>query len=86
MLERYKEALPPLRQYISRSPNQRVSRTWLAASYARMRQYSAARAEAAEALRIDPQYTIRLMAMIFKHDADWEHYAEGLRKAGLPEK
>jgi hypothetical protein len=27
MLERYKEALPPLRQCISRSPNQRVRRT-----------------------------------------------------------
>jgi adenylate cyclase len=86
MLERYEEALPPLRQCISRSPNQRFSRTWLAATYAQMGQLSAARAEAAEALRIDPQYTISRMAMIFKHDADREHYAEGLRKAGLPEK
>jgi adenylate cyclase len=48
-----------------------------------------ARAEAAEVLRLDPKYTIdrtqRRLAL-FKRTEDVEHFLDGLRKAGLPER
>jgi hypothetical protein len=48
-----------------------------------------ARAEAAEVLRIEPKWTIGTQATRmspFKRTQDAEHYFDGLRKAGLPEK
>src|SRR5262245_59642421 len=50
---------------------------------------SRSRAEAAEVLRIEPKYTIQgTQARIscFKRQEDTEHYFDGLRKAGLPER
>jgi hypothetical protein len=47
-----------------------------------------ARAEAAEVLRIHPDYTVTGTArriMAFKSAEDAEHFFDGLRKAGLPE-
>jgi adenylate cyclase len=87
-LKAYAEALPLLRECVSRAPNLRAGHTWLAASYAQLGQLDYARAEAAEVLRIDPNYTIHGTAPTspFKHPEDAEHYFDGLRKAGLPEK
>ena len=48
-----------------------------------------ARAEVAEVLRMNPKYSIdgtQRRINIFKLPADAEHYFEGLRMAGLPEK
>jgi adenylate cyclase len=61
----------------------------LAATYARLGRLDEARAEAAEILRLDPGYTIdatQRRLSHFKKAADAEHYFEGLRKAGLPER
>jgi hypothetical protein len=46
-----------------------------------------ARAAAAEALRVQPNYRISATKLIlgFKSADDGEHLFEGLRKAGLPE-
>jgi adenylate cyclase len=89
MLKQYSEALPLLRECISRAPNLRAGHTWLAAIYAQLGKLEEARAEAAEALRIEPEWTIegtqaRLYA--FKRAEDAEHFFDGLRKAGLPER
>jgi adenylate cyclase len=89
MLKRYAEALPPLRECISRAPNMRAAHVFLAATYAQLGQLEEARSEAAEVLRIEPTYTIdgterRLFSFKFPKDA--EHYFDGLRKAGLPER
>lgn len=88
-LKLYSKALPFLRECVSRAPDMRHSHVWLAANFAQLGQLDEARAEAAEVLRIDPEYTIegtqrRLSA--YKLSADEEHYFDGLRKAGLPEK
>ena len=89
MLKEYSQALPPLREWTSRAPNLMLGHLWLAASLAQLGQLDEARAEAAEALRIDPNYTIdgtqRRLA-IYKRPEDAEHLFDGLRKAGLPER
>jgi adenylate cyclase len=89
MLKQYSEALPLLRECVSRAPNLRGGHTWLAAIYAQLGKLQEARAEAAEVLRIEPKWTIegtqaRLCG--FKRPEDAEHFFDGLRKAGLPER
>jgi adenylate cyclase len=88
MLEQYAQALPALRDCVSRSPNLRAGHNWLAATYARLDQLEEARAEVAEVLRIQPDYTISGTArptMPFKSARDGEHLFEGQRMAGVPE-
>ena len=89
MLKQYSQALPRLQECVSRMPNSRAGHCWLAATYAQLGNIEKARAEAAEALRIEPKYTIegtqaRLSG--FKRTEDAEHFFDGLRKAGLPER
>src|SRR5262249_40276237 len=89
VLKKYSKALPPLRELVSRLPNMRQGHVWMAANLAQLGQLDEAHAEAAEILRIDPKYTIdgtqRQLAQ-FKRAEDVEHFLDGLRKAGLPEK
>jgi adenylate cyclase len=88
MLKQYAQALLVLRECVSRWSNLRAGHVMLAATYARLGQLDEARAEAAEVLRIQPNYTIagtaRLMAP-FKRPEDDKHYRDALRMAGLPE-
>jgi len=58
MLKQYPQALPRLQEYVSRSPNSRGGRVWLAATHAQLGNIEQARAEAAEVLRIEPTWTI----------------------------
>ncbi len=88
MLKQYERALPVLRDCVSRAPNLRAGHSWLAATYAQMGRMDEARAEAADAMLIQPDYTITGAArriMGFKSAEDAEHFFDGLRKAGLPE-
>jgi hypothetical protein len=59
----------------------------LAATYAQLGQLDRARDEAAEALRVEPWFTMNqgIFARICKRPKDAEHFNEGLRKAGFPE-
>jgi hypothetical protein len=58
----------------------------LAASYAQLGMLPEARAAIAEMLAREPaEKTINDVICRFKRAADREHYAEGLRNAGLPE-
>ena len=87
MLKQYSQALPVLRDFVSRAPNLRAGHSWLAATYAQLGQLEEARAEAAEVLRIQPNYTITGSeadhgVQVRKDD---KHFFDGLRKAGLPE-
>jgi len=87
-LKQYLQALPPLRESVSRAPNLRGGHERLAATYVQLGNLDKARAEAAEVLRIDPKWTIEGRAAqlySFKRPEDVEHYLDGLRKAGLPE-
>jgi adenylate cyclase len=89
MLKEYSQALPPLREYSSRTPNVSQGHIWLAANLAQLGQFDEAHAAAAEVLRLDPKYTIdgtqRRLAL-YKRPEDTEHLFDGLRKAGLPER
>ena len=87
-LERYSEALAPLRECISRMPNYRGAHAWLAATYAQLGFQEEAQAEVAELLRIDPKHTIdgyHRRIPPFKLTSDAEHLFDGLHKAGLPQ-
>jgi adenylate cyclase len=88
-LKGYSEALPLLREFASRAPNVSQGHVWLAANLAQLGWLDEAHAEAAEALRIDPKFTIdgtaRRLALN-KRPEDAEHLFDGLRKAGLPER
>ena len=62
---------------------------WLAANLAQLGRLDEARAEAAEVLRLDPKYTIdgtQRRLFLHKRPEDAEHFFDGLRKAGLPER
>jgi adenylate cyclase len=86
--KQYSDALSNLRDCVSRAPNLRGSHSWLAATYAQLGRMEEARAEVAEVLRIQADYSIGATArriMGFKSAEDAEHFFHGLRKAGLPE-
>src|SRR5262249_45828982 len=87
MLKRYGEALPPLRQCASSLPHFRIAHLWLAVTYAQLGRLAEAQAEATEVLRLEPDFTIerRMRTVIYKDPKDATHFADGLRKAGLPE-
>lgn len=82
------QALQPLRESVAGAANLRGMHVWLAATHAQLGQSTEAHAAAAEALRIDPTYTITgtsRILMRFKYQEHAEHFFDGLRKAGLPE-
>jgi tetratricopeptide (TPR) repeat protein len=83
------DALQSLRDCVSLAPNYRPGHVFLAATYAQLGRLDEAKAEAAEVLRIDPDYKIagkQNRIRIRKRREDSGHLAEGLRKAGLPER
>ena len=87
MLEEYPQALSPLRDFVAQAPTWWAGRSLLAATLARMGHLDEARAEAAEALGLAPNFTISGFRPLFglKYPRDEKHLFEGLRIAGLPE-
>jgi adenylate cyclase len=88
MLKQYRQAALALLDCVERAPTLRGGHSLLAATYAQLGQMEEARVEAAEALRIQPNYTISgttMRILGFKAAEDAEHLFDGLRKAGLPE-
>jgi len=88
MLKEYAQALPLLRDCVSRSPNMRAGHIMLAATYAQMDKLEEAQVAVAEVMRIGPKDTSSgsSRSMIkFKNPDDDQHFFDGLRKAGLPE-
>jgi adenylate cyclase len=88
MLKQYSAALAPARECATQMPNVTLGHLGLAVAYAQLGKLEEARAEAAEVLRIYPKYTISKNArtLPFKRPEDAEHFFDGLRKAGLPER
>jgi adenylate cyclase len=87
MLKQHSRALAPSRECAAQAPNTRLGHLCLAAAYAQLGKANEARAEAAEVLRIDPNWTISKGALLlpFKRSEDAEHFFDSLRKAGLPD-
>jgi len=87
LLKRYGEAVRWGRECVSGLPSLQWPHLQLAAAHAQSGQLEEARAEAAEALRINPGFTIESWKRlaVYKDPKDAEHHIDGLRKAGLPE-
>jgi adenylate cyclase len=82
---RPEEAIAPLRQYLSRYPNILGAHLTLAAVYSELGRAAEARAEAAEVLRINPQFSLEVHRQRepIKDPALLERQLAALRKAGL---
>src|SRR5262245_15778301 len=84
--------LPPryhVRQDTEHRPAGVAGHVWLAATYVQLGNFAEATVEAAEVLRIEPKWTIegpQVPLSAFNRTQDAEHYFDGMRKAGLPER
>ena len=87
VLKEYHEAHRWLREATGRAPNHQYGHAFLAATYAQLGQLDDARAEAAEVMRVNPNYTIgkQKQVSVMKRTEDVDHLIDGLRKAGLPD-
>ena len=81
--QRYEEALEANRRLAGRRQYWDIARA--AACYAQLGRIDEARAQAAEALRLKPDFHLAAERLSYKNSADAEHVREGMRKAGLPE-
>jgi tetratricopeptide (TPR) repeat protein len=82
---RYAEARAPLQRYLSRYPNTLHIHLMLAVVYSELGQAAEARAEAAEVLRLNPQFSLEVhkQRAPIKDPAVLERHIAALRKAGL---
>ncbi len=82
---RYAEARAALQRYLSRYPNRLDIHLMLAVVYSELGQAAEARAEAAEVLRLNPQFSLEVhkQRMPIKDSAVLERHLAALRKAGL---
>ena len=84
LARRYDDAVTALRRG---RPLGAMAYRWLAAAYAQLGREPEAKAAAEEYLKRTPDFSLasHLEMLHFQHAEDRDHYAEGLRKAGLPE-
>jgi TolB-like protein/predicted Zn-dependent protease len=82
---RSEEAIAPLQQYLSRYPNILGAHLTLAAVYSELGREAEARAEAAEVLRLNPNFSLEVhkQRVPLKDPAVLERHLAALRKAGL---
>ncbi len=85
LARRPEEAIAPLKQYLSRYPNILGAHLTLAAVYSELGREAEARAEAAEVLRLNPQFSLEVHKerVPIKDPAMLERHLAALRKAGL---
>jgi len=90
-IERYKDALTTFKLLLDRAKKGEydILRTHLclAMTYAMLDQEEDARIQITNALKIDPDYTIKRFsaAMVYKNQTDADRIIHALIKAGLPE-
>ena len=86
-LGRYEDAIAALKRRLIRNPETDVSRVLIAAAHGHLGRIDEARAEWAEVMRVNPEYSLEHKRKIlpYKNPADFERIVDGLRKAGLPE-
>jgi adenylate cyclase len=87
LLNRHEEAIAELKTCSLVLPLFRVCHEVAAVAYAEMGRLDEARAEAMEAHRLDPEFTLASAPEVlpFKNPKDLQRFLDGLRKAGLPE-
>jgi adenylate cyclase len=81
-----KEALAACDKGLKRQPDNLISRVIMTAVYGACGREAEARKEAAEVIRINPQFTVELFMgnTPYKNPSDRDRVVQGLRKAGLP--
>jgi adenylate cyclase len=84
---RYLEAIEAYKKAIIISPDYLAAYFGMAACYSLLEQKEKARETVSEILRIDPNYSIEIMAKTipFKQKIDLDNLLEAMRQAGLPE-
>jgi tetratricopeptide (TPR) repeat protein len=82
---RYEEARAPLQRYLSRYPNILPAHLMLTAVYSELGQAAEAQKEAAEVLRLNPNFSLAVhkQRMPIKDPAVLERHIAALRKTGL---
>jgi adenylate cyclase len=82
---RYEEAIAVLKRVFNRNPNFWPAHIYLAASYIELGLEKEARAEAAELVKMNPNFSVdaRKGRLPYKDQAVLERLSESLRKAGL---
>ena len=85
LMGRDEEAIAVLKKALTRNPNLLPAHVNLAVIYSELGREEAARAEAAEVLRLNPKYSLEVLRQInpFKDPAELERMDAALRKAGL---
>jgi TolB-like protein len=83
---RYEDAAAAALQRIERNSGTDASRALLAASYGHLGRIEEGRAAWAEALRVNPAYSLeqRRRVLPYRNPADFDHIVEGVRKLGVP--
>jgi tetratricopeptide (TPR) repeat protein len=89
LLGRSAEAIPDIKPYLVRDPNDFWARAYLAADYMELGQDDAGRAEVAEILKLDPQLTVDTIFPTagLQHKAlpaQIDRFRADLHKAGMP--
>ena len=86
-LEEYEQAVAVLKRRLVRKPESDISRVLLAATHGHLGNIEESRTQWAEALRINPDYSLdhRRNILPYRNPADFEHLLDGLRRAGLVE-
>jgi TolB-like protein/Tfp pilus assembly protein PilF len=82
---RYEEAIAAHKKSLNRAPNDLLTHIALTTAYSWADHLEEARAEAAEVLRINANFSVeeKAKSRLYKNQVDQERYLEGLRKAGL---
>ncbi len=85
MMGRYADAIPPLKRHLDRAPNNLGAHVYLAMDYIELGREEEARAEAAEVLRINPNFSLELFKQrVPAKDQTWlKRRLADLRRAGL---
>ena len=86
-MERYNDAIGALTRRLFRKPESDISRVLLASCYGHQSRADEARAEWEKVFEVNPDYSFEHKRRIlpYKNPADFEHFADGLRKSGLLE-
>ena len=85
VMGQYEEAITAYKKALQNSPNNEAYHIVLTVTYSLLNREKEARAEAAEVLRIDPEFSVDRIAkrLPFEDKAYTERYVSALRKAGL---
>jgi tetratricopeptide (TPR) repeat protein len=86
-LGNFEESVSAFKQALEKDPENLLAHTGLTATYSLLGNEEKARSQAAEVIKIDPDFSTKSLAnaLPYKNKEHLETYIDALRKAGLPE-